>query len=146
MTDTRPENEGTLFERAGVYLAWVTALAATGGSLYFSEILGFIPCSLCWVQRIFMYPLAIVLGIAAYRRDRSIIPYALPLSVIGGCVSLFHYLLQKVPSMALTFPCRVGVPCSQNYIDWFGFITIPFLALTAFIMITVFLWLARERG
>jgi disulfide bond formation protein DsbB len=138
----------SLFGRYGLYFAWVVSLIATGGSLYFSEVLGFIPCTLCWVQRIFMYPLAIMLGMASYRGDRRIIPYVLPLTVIGGCVSLFHYLLQKVPGLALVFPCKVGVPCAQDYIDWFGFITIPFLALTAFILITVLLWrvLYENRG
>jgi len=133
-----------LFQTYGIYFAWVVSLIATGGSLYFSEILGFIPCTLCWFQRIFMYPQALLLGMAAYRNDRGIIPYIFPLTIIGGSISLFHYLEQKVPGFASIAPCTVGVPCAQAYIDWFGFITIPFLALVAFILITVFLWLARK--
>ncbi|KPC73767.1 hypothetical protein ADL26_11885 [Thermoactinomyces vulgaris] len=128
----------------GLYFAWLVALVATGGSLYFSEVLGFIPCTLCWYQRILMYPQVILLGIASYRNDHRIIPYVLPLSVLGGGVSLWHYLEQKVPGFATILPCRVGVPCAQAYIDWFGFITIPFLALVAFILIVVFLSFARS--
>jgi disulfide bond formation protein DsbB len=129
----------------GLYFAWVVSLAATGGSLYFSEVLGFIPCTLCWYQRILMYPQVILLGIASYRNDRHIIPYVLPMSVLGSCVSLWHYLEQKVPGFAELLPCRVGVPCAQTHIDWFGFITIPFLALVAFILIIVFLSFARKE-
>ncbi|GGE07472.1 disulfide bond formation protein C [Marinithermofilum abyssi] len=129
--------------RYGLYLAWLVSLVAVGGSLYFSEIAGFVPCKLCWVQRIFMYPLAILLGIASYREDRSIVSYVLPFSVTGGLVSLFHYLEQKIPAVANWAPCTVGVPCNGQYINWLGFITIPFLALTAFVMISVLMWLSR---
>ena len=128
----------------GIYLAWLVSVIATLGSLYFSEISGFIPCTLCWVQRIFMYPLVIILGISSYRDDRNIIPYALPLTVLGTGFSFFHYLKQKVPALSQVAACKVGVPCEQMYINWFGFITIPFLALAGFILITVFLWAARK--
>lgn len=124
----------------GVYFAWVFSLLATGGSLYFSEIRGFVPCELCWYQRIFMYPLTITLGIASYRDDRGVAVYALPLAVIGGAISIFHYLQQKVPALRVSALCTGGVPCSGQYINWFGFITIPFLALTAFCAISLLLW------
>jgi disulfide bond formation protein DsbB len=134
------------FQTFGLYFAWIVSVIATGGSLFFSEVLGFIPCTLCWFQRIFMYPLVIVLGIASYRDDRGIIPYVIPLTTIGGCFSLYHYLEQKVPAFAMIAPsCTVGVPCSQEYINWLGFITIPFMALVAFILITLFLLFARQR-
>ncbi|SFS64607.1 disulfide oxidoreductase [Marininema halotolerans] len=128
-----------------LYLAWLVALLALCGSLYFSEVAGFVPCKLCWVQRIFMYPLALILGIASYRGDRGIIAYTLPMSVLGGSVSLFHYLEQKVPGFASVAPCTQGVPCSSDYINWLGFITIPLLALVAFVMISILLWFGRER-
>lgn len=127
-----------------LYSAWVVSLAATLGSLYFSEIRGFVPCELCWYQRILMYPLAVILGIAAYRQDAGIRRYALPLSIIGGSISLYHYLLQKVPGLARVQPCKYGVPCNVDYIDWLGFITIPFLALVAFALITVALLFAKK--
>lgn len=130
----------------GIYAAWVVSLVATLGSLYFSEVMNFIPCTLCWYQRIMMYPLVIILGIASYRNQPMIIPYALPMSIIGGMISLWHYLQQKVPFLGQVIQCKVGVPCNQSYINWFGFITIPFLALVAFTMITILLLWTRTNA
>ncbi|MDT3414478.1 disulfide bond formation protein DsbB [Brevibacillus aydinogluensis] len=117
--------------------SWVVSLIATAGSLFFSEVMKYIPCELCWFQRIFMYPLVILLGVAAVKKDYRMSSYALILSVIGGCISLYHYLIQKVPALYdLGNACGI-IPCNTDYINWFGFITIPFLALVAFIMIAV---------
>jgi disulfide bond formation protein DsbB len=118
-------------------LGWVAALIATIGSLYFSEVLHYIPCTLCWYQRIFMYPLAIMLGIAFYQNDRGIVKYALPLSIIGMMISGYHIALQKIPYLQQFEMCKSGVPCSKDYINWLGFITIPILAFTAFTIITI---------
>ncbi|KGR87972.1 hypothetical protein CD30_18560 [Ureibacillus massiliensis 4400831 = CIP 108448 = CCUG 49529] len=120
-----------------LYFAWIVSVVATLGSLYFSEIKGFIPCDLCWFQRIFMYPLVIILGIGTFQSDISVKKFVLPLSVIGGTISIFHYLEQKVPGFGGIKPCVSGVPCSAQYINWFGFVTIPFLALIAFTLITI---------
>ncbi|MGM8216540.1 disulfide oxidoreductase [Bacillaceae bacterium W0354] len=125
------------FQQFLLYVAWLVSVVATLGSLYFSEIKGFIPCELCWYQRILMYPLSLILGIATFQNDRSIKKYVLPIAIIGWCISLFHYLEQKVPGFAEIKPCANGVPCSAEYINWFGFITIPFLALIAFTLIIV---------
>ncbi|MEB3751322.1 disulfide oxidoreductase [Geobacillus icigianus] len=117
--------------------AWVTALVATLGSLYFSEVLGFIPCDLCWFQRIFMYPQVIILGIAIVRKEFSTARYSLALSVIGGLISLYHYALQKIPFFQ-HYAIQCGrIPCTGQYMNWLGFITIPFLALTAFLIIAL---------
>ena len=123
-----------------LFAAWV----ATCGSLFFSEVLGWRPCVLCWYQRILMYPLAILLAIGIIRRDRGLHLYVLPFSIAGIGVSLYHYLLIKtdwLPPPA----CAVDVPCTVDYLNWFGFINIPFLALTAFVIITcmmlAFAWL-----
>jgi disulfide bond formation protein DsbB len=126
-----------------IYLAWLVAIAATVGSLYFSEIRLFVPCTLCWWQRIFMYPLVVVLGVATFRQDGQVWRTTLPLSVIGLATATYHYLLQKVPAIAPPASCALGVPCNVQYINWFGFVTIPFLALLAFALITlamVVLW------
>ncbi|HCG4535977.1 disulfide bond formation protein B (plasmid) [Ureibacillus chungkukjangi] len=120
-----------------LYFAWFVSLVATSGSLYFSEIRGFIPCDLCWFQRIFMYPLVVILGIGTFQSDTSVKKYVLPLSVVGSIISIFHYLEQKVPGFGGIKPCVSGVPCSAEYINWFGFITIPFLALIAFTLINI---------
>lgn len=118
-------------------LAWITSIIAMGGSLFFSEQMGFIPCTLCWYQRILMYPLVILLGIAFYKSDKKIYQYILPISLIGMAMSSYHYALQKIPAMQDLHTCTSGVPCSGQYINWFGFVTIPFLALIAFTIITI---------
>ncbi|WP_144513315.1 disulfide oxidoreductase [Bacillus sp. FJAT-22090] len=131
-----------------LYFAWLVSIIATLGSLYFSEIKGFIPCDLCWFQRIFMYPLVVILGIGTFQSDISVKKFVLPLSIVGGLISLFHYLEQKVPGFGGIRPCVSGVPCSAEYINWFGFVTIPFLALTAFTLITIsmiYLFLKKSK-
>jgi len=126
-------------------LAWLAAIIATLGSLYFSEVMHFIPCMLCWYQRIFMYPLAIILGIAFYRNDQGIYRYVLPLSIIGMLISGYHTLLQRLPYLQQFEMCTTGVPCSKDYINWLGFITIPLLAFIAFTIITVSLLILARR-
>ncbi|MDF2722657.1 MAG: dihydroneopterin aldolase [Paenibacillus sp.] len=119
----------------GLHLSWAIALVATLGSLYFSEVKGYLPCKLCWYQRILMYPQLFVLGIAAVRRQ-PIYMYVLPMTLLGACISAYHYLMEKTglfPSNS--FSCGI-VPCDAEYINWFGFVTIPFLALTAFVLIS----------
>ncbi len=117
--------------------AWVVSIVATVGSLFFSESMGFIPCTLCWYQRILMYPLVIILGMAFYQNNRKIYQYVLPFTLAGMLMSGYHYALQKIPSLHVFEFCKQGVPCSGQYINWFGFITIPFLSLVAFTLITV---------
>lgn len=138
------QSEFKLFiQRYSVLLAWGVALLAMLGSLYFSEIKEFEPCKLCWIQRICMYPLVLLLGIASYRNERWIIPYALPLSIIGGCFSAYHYMEERIPFLAKVLPCRIGIPCNIPYFEWWGFITIPFMALVAFSLITIILWIGK---
>ncbi|MCM3728318.1 disulfide oxidoreductase [Neobacillus cucumis] len=126
-------------------LAWLAAIIAALGSLYFSEVMHYIPCMLCWYQRIFMYPLTIILGIAFYRNDQGIYRYVLPLSIIGMLISAYHTLLQKLPYLQQFEMCTTGVPCSKDYINWLGFITIPLLAFIAFTIITVSLLILARR-
>lgn len=125
-------------------IAWIFALVATLGSLYFSEIRLFEPCKLCWLQRICMYPLALILGMAVYDNNKLIVKYVQPLAIIGWCIALWHVLEQKVPGFADFMPCTVGVPCNLDYINWLGFITIPMLSLTAFTFINIFLFIIRK--
>ncbi|MCM3760642.1 disulfide oxidoreductase [Alkalihalobacillus oceani] len=126
--------------------AWLLSLIATLGSLYFSEVVGYIPCELCWTQRIFMYPIPIILGVALIRKEISAAFYVLPLSLIGMGFSIYHYLLQKVDALGQTDSCGL-VPCAMEYINYAGFITIPFLALTAFLGITIcMVMLVKRRG
>lgn len=128
-----------------LYIAWTVAIAATLGSLYFSEIVGYVPCKLCWIQRIFMYPLTLILGVACYSNDKNVFKYALPLPLIGICFSIYHYALQKIPAMSEITSCGGGIPCNASYVNWYGFITIPFLCLIAFALIITFLFLSRKK-
>lgn len=118
-------------------IIWIQALLALVGSLYFSEIKGFVPCELCWIQRIFMYPLVIIYGVAAVKKDLKIALPGLILSGVGMFVSAYHYLIQKWPPLQDSGNACGIVPCNVEYINYFGFITIPFLAAIAFIVIFV---------
>lgn len=116
---------------------WTVAVVATAGSLYFSEIRGYEPCELCWYQRILMYPLVLILAVAYLQKNTKIAVTTAVFSIIGGCISLYHYGLQKLDFLADSAPACGRVPCTGEYINYFGFVTIPFLALIAFIMIAV---------
>lgn len=124
-------------------LAWLVALGATLGSLYYSEIANFTPCELCWYQRIAMYPWALILAIASYRRDTSIKVYAIPVVIIGGLISIYHYLEQRFPD-SVSSSCDPVAPCSATYVWELNYISIPMMALTCFAVIAVLLTLARN--
>jgi len=117
-------------------LAALVAITATLGSLYYSEVAGYIPCTLCWYQRIVMYPLVAVLLVGLISRDDLLPRYVLPLSLIGIFISSYHYLVQW-NVIGGSNVCTTGVPCSGRYVNWLGFITIPLQALTAFTLITL---------
>lgn len=123
-------------------LAWIVAVVATIGSLWLSEGAGFVPCRLCWYQRAAMYPLAVILGIAAARRDRAVRVYALPVIAIGATISVWHMLIERFPSLETGTSCDPANPCSFIVVERFGYLTIPTMALTAFALITVLLLLA----
>lgn len=125
-------------------LGWATliALAAVSGSLYFSEIVGFIPCRLCWFQRIAMYPLLPVLAVAVLRSDVGVWRYALPLSILGFAISAYHVAVQRLPAVEPA-ACGEGVPCSAIYVAVFQIVSIPVMAGSAFLAITALLLLTR---
>ncbi|MFN8038495.1 MAG: disulfide oxidoreductase [Acidimicrobiales bacterium] len=132
--------------RVALWLAAAVALTCTLGSLYFSEIAKFTPCKLCWYQRIAMYPLVLLLGIAAVRRDRGIRVYGLALAAIGACVSTYHTWLQAFPTSSSSF-CTVDAPCTERHVWELGFVSIPFMALAGFLLIIALLWVGLgNRG
>jgi len=129
-----------------VWIAWAFALVATLGSLFFSEVSQFIPCRLCWFQRIGMYPLVALLLIAAVRRDtRGAALYGMPPAVFGAIVAIYHIYIEHHPE-AETAGCKIGAPCTTKWIDKLGYITIPMLALTAFLAIITLLVMALTRS
>jgi disulfide bond formation protein DsbB len=125
----------------GLLLASAVAITCTLGSLYLSEVANFIPCKLCWYQRIAMYPLAVILPIAAIKRDPKVIRYALPIATIGGAISIYHYLIERFPSWSSSASCDPLAPCTVTWIWQFHFISIPFMALSGFAAIgALLLW------
>lgn len=127
------------------FALWVVALFATAGSLFFSEVMEFIPCTLCWYQRICMYPLVFISFISVLQFDRNILKYMFPLTSIGWAISLFHYLIQLEIIPASASPCRSGIPCEAKYINWAGFISIPFLSFMAFTLILTLLIIIQRK-
>lgn len=124
-------------EDYGGWLAFIIALIATLGSLYYSEIAGFPPCRLCWYQRILMYPLVVILAVGIVLRDARLRLYVLPLSLTGVAVAIYHNLLYYgVLPEGLT-QCALGVSCTERQLELFGFVTIPLMSLTAFAVITL---------
>jgi len=119
-------------------LAWTVALVATSGSLYFSEVAGFVPCRLCWYQRYAMYPLVALLALAAFRRLRPWVPFFLPVSLVGLAVSVHHHYIERYPESE-SASCKSGIPCSTRWIWEFDYISIPVLAGTAFALISILL-------
>ena len=137
-----------LIGEKGILLAFVTALIATLGSLFYSNVAGFPPCDLCWFQRIFMYPLVILFAVALIKKDSSVIKFALPTAAVGGLISLYHNYMY-FGDQGLNAICQlfgVGVSCTKRYVFEFGYITIPVMALTAFALIITFLVLAKTYG
>jgi len=128
---------------ASLWLAWLVATVTTLGSLYFSLVAHFQPCELCWYQRICMYPLSVVLLVAAVRRDRGIWCYVLPQAVVGAVIATYHTQLQAFPKQ-VTF-CSAVNPCTARYVWEFGFVSLPFMALSAFCFIIVTTLFARAE-
>lgn len=129
-----------------VFSAWLVATTATLGALFMSQVMDIAPCVLCWYQRIFMFPLVILLPLGLFPFDRRIVRYALPLGLLGLAVAVFHLLLIAgvIPEEAV--PCRQGIPCKAVQISWFGFVTIPMLSALAFAVISALLALSHFRS
>lgn len=125
------------FTKNAISLAFFVSLAAVSGSLYYSQIVGLTPCELCWFQRIFMYPQPILLGLAWLKKDKGIINYSLALVSVGALISLYHnYIYYTAPPV--TF-CSIITPCTQPYVIGFNYLSLPLMALTAFVMIGLLL-------
>lgn len=126
------------------YLAWFISVVATAGSLFFSEVMKLPPCVLCWYQRIAMYPLVIIIGVGIGLKDPRLRSYALPLSLGGLAISIYHNLLYYKIIPDSIKPCTSGVSCTAKQIEWLGFVTIPLMALTAFFVISALLFVETK--
>lgn len=128
-----------------IFSAWILATIATLGSLFFSEVMKFPPCVLCWYQRICMYPLVLILLAGMFPVSKSVVKYSLPLVLSGWVIAVYHNLLYYniIPESAA--PCVQGISCTTKFIEWFGFVTIPFLSLMAFTSILILLLLTHRN-
>jgi disulfide bond formation protein DsbB len=137
----------TFIAQHAILLSFCIASISMLGSLFYSEIVGYDPCKLCWYQRIFMYPQVFLLGYAYRTQDKKVIPYALLLSLIGGSIALYHYLLQL--GIAPELPCSAvgaSISCSKQFVLQWGYISIPVMALTAFVLMSSFLIIGLRKG
>lgn len=128
-----------------LWIGFLVSFATVTGSLFYSEIAKYAPCVLCWYQRIFMYPQAALFSMAIIKKERTILPYALALSVIGGGIALFHYYGQMVNQGVL--PCRAteySISCAERLVFQYGFVTIPFMSFAAFLLIALSVLAAKK--
>lgn len=128
-----------------LFLCWLLASISTTGSLFFSHVMGFAPCVLCWYQRIFLFPLVIVLARGLFPFDKSVVRYALPLALAGWLTALYHNLLYAGIIPASIQPCSRGVSCTEKYINLFGFLSIPMLSLLSFTTLIFLLILLKKK-
>lgn len=136
----------TFLRQNALYIAWIIALLAVIGSLYFSEIKGFAPCALCWFQRIAIYPLVVLIPIGIIKKDPRIADYVLSLTIVGTLISIYQNLLYYKILPESISPCSAGVSCTTKYVEYFGFLTIPLLSLITLITITVLMIMYKKQN
>lgn len=129
----------TSIRNYSIHVTWIVSFVAMTGSLFFSEVMELPPCILCWYQRIAMYPLVAVLAIGIILKDPKVALYGLPLSIAGLGIAIYHNLLYYGLIPESITPCTEGISCTSRQIEWMGFITIPLLSLTAFLIVSVLL-------
>jgi disulfide bond formation protein DsbB len=128
-----------------LFLCWLLVSLSTTISIFFSSIMEFAPCVLCWYQRICLFPLVLILGAGLISVDKNVVKYSLPLAIAGWLVALYHTLLYSGIIPESIQPCSQGVSCTEEYIDLFGFITIPMLSLLSFSTIIALLLILQRR-
>ena len=138
--DSKDVTSGTNTGWMLLFTVWILVTIATLGSLFFSEVMGVSICTLCWYQRVAMYPLVLILGIGLLPYDRKVLRYATGFAGVGWLIALFHVLLVAgiIPKAAQ--PCVQGIPCSESHISLLGFLNIPMLSLLTFTVIGLLLF------
>ena len=142
----RPPGEKLDLDWALLFAAWMIALLATAGSLFFSYVMEFAPCVLCWYQRIFLFPLVVVLARGLFPFDRGAVRYGLPLAILGWVVAAYHNLVYAGVVPESLQPCAKGVSCTEEYIRLFGLLSIPALSLIAFTTLAGILIALQRRA
>ncbi len=133
-----------LLEKWGLWIGFILTLTGSALTLFYSEILGFPPCPLCWWQRVFLYPQVLMFALAIWKRDRAIADYSILLSIAGAGVALYHHMLQVLPAGSLPCPAE-GVSCAQRFIFEFGYITFPLMAFSLFAFLIVLTLFVRKK-
>lgn len=128
-----------------IFICWLIATVSSLGSLFFSEVMAFTPCALCWYQRVFMFPLVLVFLGGLFPLDQNVFKYALPITMTGWAFAFYHFLVYSGVIPERLQPCGQGVSCSETYIDLFGFLTIPLLSLLSFTAIIALLIIFKRR-
>lgn len=129
-----------------LFLCWLLVSVSTTISLFFSSVLEYEPCVLCWYQRICLFPLIFIFAVGLFPNfDRSVIKYALPLTIVGGLIALYHSLLYAGIIPEDIQPCSKGVSCTEKYFELFGFVSIPMLSFIAFTTLTTLLIILKRR-
>ncbi|NOQ66492.1 MAG: disulfide bond formation protein B [Desulfobacterales bacterium] len=128
-----------------LFLCWLIVSVSAMGSLFFSYVMEFAPCVLCWYQRIFLFPLVIILAVGLFPFDKSVVKYVLPLAIVGWLTAAYHNLLYAGIIPESIQPCSQGVSCTEEYIKLFGFLSIPMLSLLSFSTIIALLIILKRR-
>lgn len=143
---TMPTQTGAERDWNLLFACWLIATASALGSLFFSDVMGFAPCVLCWYQRIALFSLVLILPMGLFPFDASAAKFALPLTVAGLLTAVYHNLLYAGLIPKNIQPCAQGVPCTEKYIELFGFVSIPLLSLLAFAAMTALLIIVKRRN
>ncbi|MDA2169239.1 disulfide oxidoreductase [Bacillus cereus] len=133
----------SIIRKYQIAIAWMIATSATVISLIFSEWMKLPPCDLCWYQRMAMYPLVLILGIGMFRKDSNVSTYAFPFACIGLMLSVYQITIQAFPNSEMQI-CSVGVSCTKDYLNLFGFISIPMLSFVGFLAIIILLYIKSD--
>jgi len=128
-----------------LFLCWLLVSVSALGSLFFSYVMEFAPCVLCWYQRIFLFPLVLILAIGLFPFDKKVVKYTLPLAIVGWLTAVYHNLLYAGIIPESIQPCSQGVSCTEEYINLFGFLSIPMLSLLSFSTIIALLIILYRR-
>ena len=128
-----------------LFLCWLIASVSVMGSVFLSFVMEFAPCVLCWYQRIFLFPLVLILAIGLFPYDNNVVKYALPLAIAGWLTAAYHNLLYAGIIPESIQPCTQGVSCTEDYINLFGFLSIPMLSLLSFSIIIILLVILYRR-
>lgn len=134
----------SIIQKYHIAIAWTIATSAMLISLIFSEWMKLTPCDLCWYQRMAMYPLVLILGIGMYRKDSNVSIYAFPFACIGLIISVYQITIQAFPTSEMKI-CSVSVSCTEDYLNLFGFISIPMLSFVGFLAIIILLNIKPDK-